>query len=471
MKETEQTLAGRDHDDGNQDLPWTLSRRPGNWAIGTLAYGLRKTLRRCTSVVTFDRRSFRRAVDAAPPGALFVLAPSHRSYFDFLLGSYLCFQHPELGIPVPHIAAAEEFSNIPLIGRLLEQSQAFYVRRGVGKEVREVSYKLERLVARDASVMFFVEGQRSRARRALPPRRGLLRALQATGRRFVVLPIAISYDRVPEEGAFEGELGGGARPPMSLTATLEWLTQMARDEVQLGRVHIACGAPLTLEPSTEVQPLAREIVAEQVRQTTVSSFHLRMFLNHAELEGVDEAWLAAALRRRGACVLESDLEAPQLASPVLQQSLKNQWMHWFHGDARVLLGHHVAVRDHLARHRWFDPGTAEDVRDTRLQRVVEALFEPIALDYALVTHQMGEPERALEHVSPKALVAAYPAAHLPTVGDVYAALGERGILVEAQPGRYAWGPAAQEIYALRAETRARLRAPGSLRLDDACAMA
>ena len=33
-----------------------------------------------------------------PPGHSLVLAPSHRSYFDFLLSSYLCFQHPELGI-------------------------------------------------------------------------------------------------------------------------------------------------------------------------------------------------------------------------------------------------------------------------------------------------------------------------------------------------------------------------------------
>lgn len=88
MNDAERILAGRAHHDGRLDVTWAFNRTPGNWAIRTLAYGLRKTLRKCTSAVTFDLPSFRRAIEAAPRDALFVLAPSHRSYFDFLLGSY-----------------------------------------------------------------------------------------------------------------------------------------------------------------------------------------------------------------------------------------------------------------------------------------------------------------------------------------------------------------------------------------------
>jgi len=141
LDETQVTLAGKAHDDARGDLEWLREKPHGTWAIRALGIALRKTLRRCTSKVTFDRTSFERAVDAAPADALFILAPSHRSYLDFLLSSYLCFQHPELGIPVPHIAAAEEFSRIPFVGHVLQQAQAFYIRRGVGKEVPEVNQR------------------------------------------------------------------------------------------------------------------------------------------------------------------------------------------------------------------------------------------------------------------------------------------------------------------------------------------
>ncbi|AKT37947.1 1-acyl-sn-glycerol-3-phosphate acyltransferase [Chondromyces crocatus] len=451
---TEERLAGRVHDDGRLDLMWSLDKPHGNWAIRTLGYGLRKTLRRCTTAVTFDRPSFRRAAASMPDDALFILAPSHRSYFDFLLSSYLCFQHPELEIPVPHIAAAEEFSRIPLVGRLLQRSQAFYVRRGVGKEVHEVSDALRRLVAREASVMFFIEGQRSRSRQALVPRRGLLRALQATGRKFVVLPIAISYDRVPEESSFERELSGGRRSRMSLTAILRWLSQMARDEVQLGRIHLACGEPLPLDTSSDVRGLAKSIVSEQLRHTAATSFHLRTFLENAALPGVDEAWLADAIRRRGGRVLDSDLAVPTVSSPAFQQSLRNQWMHWFHDDARALLPHSLVVRDHTTRHGWYSRATPpEDVADPRVKQVVSALFGPIALDYALVAQRLGTPGRSLDYAGPQALVGAYPSAHLPTITDAYLALADRGILRDGyEAGRYTWGPSPEELETFRAQT-------------------
>lgn len=447
MDETEATLAGLAHNDARGDLEWAYEKPQGNWAIRTLGLALRKTLRRCTTKVTFDRPAFERAVEEAPPDALFVLAPSHRSYFDFLLTSYLCFQHPELGIPVPHIAAAAEFSRIPLVGGLLKQSQAFYIKRGVGKEVPEVSDELRRIAARKASLMFFVEGQRSRARRVLAPKRGLLRGLQATGRTFAVLPIAMSYDRVPEESAFERELKGGERSKMSLTAILKWLAHLARDEVQLGRVHISCGDPIVLDPSTDVHALAAEIVAQQQRQTATTRFHLRTFLDEVKLDGVDENWLVNAIRRSGGRVLESDLPVPRRASAALLQSLRNQWMHWFYADALALFPDSFIVRDHVERNGWTD--VVADC-DARAKAVVEALFEPVVADYALVGRSLGQQGKPLAYEGPCALVQAFPNAHLPHLEDAYQSLAERGILVETKPGSFAWGPNAADVEQWRA---------------------
>jgi alcohol-forming fatty acyl-CoA reductase len=87
VDDTALLLAGTAHDDARGDLRWVGERYNGNPVIGAFGFGLRKTLRRCASHVTFDRPSFQRAIAAAPAGAVFVLAPSHRSYFDFLLTS------------------------------------------------------------------------------------------------------------------------------------------------------------------------------------------------------------------------------------------------------------------------------------------------------------------------------------------------------------------------------------------------
>ena len=447
LDETQVTLAGRAHDDARSDGEWLRERPRATWAIRALGLSLRKALRRCTSRVTFDRTSFERAVDAAPADTLFVLAPSHRSYLDFLLTSYLCFQHPELGIPVPHIAAAEEFSRIPLVGPVLRQAQAFYLQRGMGKESAELNQTLSTLIAQYVSIMFFPEGQRSRSRHVLAPKRGLLRGLQSTSRVFTLLPISISYDRVPEESALERELARGTRSRMSLRALLAWLARLARDEVRLGRVHLACGAPVLMTPASDVRDVAQRLVAAQQQGLVATRFHLRAFLRDTPLEGVDEAWLAEAVRARGGRVLDSDLPAPAEASAVLRQSLRNQWMHWFYPEALALFPHSLAVRDHVARRGWLEPSTPRAPGDPRVRRLVESLFAPIARDYQRAALSLGSPERMPLPPGPKPLVLASPEAHLPHLEDAYQALVDRGILSRSSPDSHAWGPQAHALEA------------------------
>jgi nucleoside-diphosphate-sugar epimerase/1-acyl-sn-glycerol-3-phosphate acyltransferase len=442
--ETQSTLAGKAHRDGRLDLRWVLEKPHGSWTARALGYGMRKTLRRCTESVSYDRLSFEKAVSKAPPDCMFVLAPSHRSYFDFLLASYLCFQHPELRIPMPFIAAAEDFSRLPVVGKLLPRAGAFFVRRGVGKETPELNEELRRLASLEASIMFFVEGQRSRDRRYLAPRRGLLRGLQATGRNFCVLPIAISYDRVPEESALERELRGGARSRMSLTATSKWLCRLARKRAPLGRIHIACGEPLGLDASTDVHALASAIVREQQRHTTISQFHLKTFLSHARIPGVDEAWLTSAIEQRGGRVLQSALPPATEASFVLHQSLCNQWMHWFYRDARALFSDNPIVQHYLKKHDWMG-AEAETDGDERTKNLVAALFEPIIRDHWLAASSLRGPSGALLHPAPRQLLHASPGAHLPHLEDAYALMVSQGILSDAGTGHYAWGPSAPRL--------------------------
>lgn len=430
--ETQLSFAGPKHDDARADEAWVAERNVGNATLKVFGYALRKTFRRCTSDMTYDRPSFERAMAHVPPGALVVLAPTHRSYFDFLMTSYLCFQQPELGIPMPHIAAAEEFGRIPVVGPILKDSQAFFIKRGVGREVPELGEELRRLAAKNASLMFFVEGQRSRARLMLPPKRGLLRALQNTGRQFVVLPIAISYDRLPEEAALVKELEGQARSKMSLPGLLSWLTKLARGNVQLGRIHVACGAPQLMDSGTDVKDLSHSLMSELQRHTTVSSFHLRAFLSEQSIAGVDEKWLREAIERRGGRVVDSDLPVPSPLAPCLAHSLRNQWQHWFAGDVLTLQPGNPALEDHLSRYRWCSTPLAE-LNDPRVEAVVKALFEPVVRDY-----QVAAEVRTPHELKDVAVT------HLPHLDGAVQALVSRDIVKPSGDG-FEWGANAAQL--------------------------
>src|SRR5262249_5068906 len=176
-------------------LRWALPQPPGSGIIRLFGYVIAKVLRRAADEVTFDRVSFESAMARVPEGTLLVLAPSHRSYMDFLLCSYLFFDQPDLGIAIPHIAAAQEFSRIAVLGWLFEKAQAFFIKRGMRrKDYAELRTRITELVKHRQTLQVFVEGTRSRSGQFLPPRHGLLKCLQETGQPATILPIALSYD-------------------------------------------------------------------------------------------------------------------------------------------------------------------------------------------------------------------------------------------------------------------------------------
>jgi alcohol-forming fatty acyl-CoA reductase len=292
----------------------------------------------------------------------------------------------------------------------------------------------------------------------LPPKRGLLRALQGTERPSALIPIAISYERIPEESAFERELRGGRRSAMSLAAILRWLLALSRGQVDLGRIHIACGEPQILTPSSDVQQLARHVAGELQRKTVVTSFHLRMFLAHSarpapggDAVSIDEAWLRQAIEQRGGRVLESDTPVPAEASQSLIQSLQNQWMHWFYADALALFPEDPTVRDHVARHAWTPLAAATPEGDPRLRALVMSLLSPVIEAYELAAQHAKELPIAqgaggeLPSTDPASVVRAHPATYLLHLEDAFRALTEQGVLHEIQPGRYA--PASTSVSA------------------------
>lgn len=374
------------------DIMWALRRPHGKLAIRAAAYSFGKALRRATPQVTFDRQSFADALAKRRDDHMTVVIPSHRSYMDFLLCSYLFFARPDLRIGIPHIAAADDFARIPLVGWILKQTQAFYLKRGIGSEDTQVTSQIHDLVRQKATLQFFIEGARSRTRHFLTPRRGILRCLQKTHQDFYLLPIAISYDRVSEELSFLQHLTTGRSAPMQLRALAGWTRRLVRGEIQLGRIHIRCGEALELNSESDVHEVSRAIVASLQQAMVTSRFHLQCFVQQTQFPDIDVDWLAAAITARGGTVVDSYLcDENVRIDPLLERCMRHHWAHFFLSDALALYPDNEALLHYATTVRYM-PTTARltQVNEKSLQLLLRSLFEPVCRDYALLARTLLE---------------------------------------------------------------------------------
>ncbi|MCH8299292.1 MAG: SDR family oxidoreductase [Candidatus Marinimicrobia bacterium] len=449
VNDSEIIFAGRQYWEAGNDFRSVMRKPRASMAIRIAAYVVTKALRRCTDRVTFDMESFEVARTSVPEDNLLVIIPSHRSYMDFILCPYLFLMRPDLGITIPHIAAAEEFAHIPVIGRLLTKLQAFYVKRGVGRADKELVKQVNDLVERNHTLLFFIEGTRSRSRQFLKPHTGLLRSLQSTGKKCTILPVAITYDRVPEEKTFLGELRGGRKPKMRLRSLLAWSFRLFLGRVHLGRLHIACGQPILLDPSKEVRAVARQVMGQLQTHMATTSHHLRCFLKQNQIDGIDIQWLRQALRLRGGRVIDTSLRSEDAIDPTVERGMRYHWIHLFYPEAVAAFPNQPAIRHHVTLNG-YAPRNRIDVnaglQDPKVRKLLTTLFKPICRDYEIVAESLGEPIVLLNSLSAKSIIIRQPEAHLPTLEAAFEDLLHREIIVKTdESDGFVWGPRAEDI--------------------------
>ncbi len=148
-----------------------------------------------------------------------VLVPSHRSYFDFLILSWMFYgQH---NVP-PHIAARENMAFGPF-GYLFRGVGAFFLRKDFDDETYKAVFRsyVSYLVKEGFTQEFFIEGGRSRTGKSMAPRMGMLswniEGFIDSGRKdLIFVPVGITYERIIEEGAMVDELEGGKKAEESM---------------------------------------------------------------------------------------------------------------------------------------------------------------------------------------------------------------------------------------------------------------
>ncbi|KAF6073306.1 glyceronephosphate O-acyltransferase [Phyllostomus discolor] len=217
-------------------------------AIRFLAFTLSKIFKQIFSKVCVNEegiQKLQRAIQEHPV----VLLPSHRSYIDFLMLSFLLYSYD---LPVPVIAAGVDFLGMKMVGELLRMAGAFFMRRTFrgNRLYWAVFSEYVKTMLRNgyAPVEFFLEGTRSRSAKTLTPKFGLLNIVMEPFLKKEVfdtylVPISISYDKILEETLYAYELLGVPKPKESTTGLLKARKILSEN---FGSVHVYFGDPLSL---------------------------------------------------------------------------------------------------------------------------------------------------------------------------------------------------------------------------------
>jgi glycerol-3-phosphate O-acyltransferase len=178
-----------------------------------------------------------------------VYVPSHRSHVDYLLLSYLVYQH---GLMVPHIAAGDNL-DIPVLGNILRRGGGFFMRRSFrGDELYSAVFSeyLYQVYRKGHSVEFFPEGGRTRTGRLLPARLGLIKMTlehHARGlpRPLAFVPVYFGYEKLIEASSYLDELRGAEKRRESLGDLFRSVRLIRQN---FGSVSVRFGMPLPLGP-------------------------------------------------------------------------------------------------------------------------------------------------------------------------------------------------------------------------------
>ncbi|NXD14468.1 GNPAT acyltransferase, partial [Nothocercus nigrocapillus] len=216
-------------------------------AVRFFAFTLSKIFKRLFQRVCVNEEGMQRLQQAIQEHPV-VLLPSHRSYVDFLMLSYLLYTY-DLALPV---IAAGIFLGMKIVGELLRRGGAFFMRRSFSgnRLYWAVFAEYVKTMLRNgyAPIEFFLEGTRSRTAKTLTPKFGLLSiVMEPFFKREVfdtyLVPISISYERILEESLYAYELLGVPKPKESTSGLLK-ARRILSDN--FGTIHVYVGQPVSL---------------------------------------------------------------------------------------------------------------------------------------------------------------------------------------------------------------------------------
>jgi glycerol-3-phosphate O-acyltransferase len=180
-----------------------------------------------------------------------VLLPTHRSYLDFLIISYVFFVY---NLRLPNFVADEAILQANFLPLLIKSCGAFFYQKKLAKEsalYRTIFDKyLELLLKQGNTLEFFIEGTRSRTGKILAPNFEILNVVLDTiiygkVQDVCLIPMTVNYEKVLEGDTFPGELLGEEALAESMWRVIKALPQLRKNH---GRVYIEICKPMYARP-------------------------------------------------------------------------------------------------------------------------------------------------------------------------------------------------------------------------------
>jgi len=214
------------------------------------AYALRKVWRQMYEGIRVNEDGIEQLQRFAKARTPVVLCPMHKSHIDYLLLTYVCCAY---NLFPPHIIAGANL-NMPLVGSILRHGGGLFIRRSFGTDELYKAVFAEYLhVILDSGHMLevYVEGTRSRQGKVKRPKTGVLTVLVdelANGRLgdrdIMLVPIALSYDKVIEGATYVNEMLGARKQKESLTQTLNSINHVVR--LNFGSIDVSIGQAISM---------------------------------------------------------------------------------------------------------------------------------------------------------------------------------------------------------------------------------
>ncbi|MFF3350594.1 1-acyl-sn-glycerol-3-phosphate acyltransferase [Streptomyces sp. NPDC002779] len=268
----------------------------------------------------------RRLSELDKAGDCLIFLPNHRTYADPLF-----VQRASQGCGLPrNLWFAGDNLRLPLLSGLARRAGVVFLRRtNTSDEVYGTALRcyLRHLVEVGENVEWYQEGGRSRTGLLRPPRHGLLRytaeaLTDLPGRRVWLVPVALSFEPLPDAADLAAEVAGAAKRP----ETLRWFLRYVRTyRAAAGTAHVRFSAPIPAHDgkrpadstaAARAATLARDVNRALSRATPVTT----RTLTALALAGWETDAVPANPRQRvRACLAAADRAgAPQTDTAILR---------------------------------------------------------------------------------------------------------------------------------------------------------
>eukprot|EP00794_Sanderia_malayensis_P005509 gene5509-6194_t len=216
------------------------------------AWVLLKFFRKTFANICCQTQDFQAIKMATKKDVPIVYLPLHRSHLDYVIISFCLYCQ---NIRVPFTAAGDNLSGSSVFGFLLHKLGAFFIKRKISTEHNHLynvvlQEYIEQLMQQKQSIQVFIEGTRSRTGKPCKPRTGILSILanaviEGVVDDFIVVPVTISYDKIPESASYAMEQLGAQKIEENIWHLIQSLYRLFVS--RNGKVHVRFGKPKSFE--------------------------------------------------------------------------------------------------------------------------------------------------------------------------------------------------------------------------------